>query len=93
MPEICAKIDSFETKILIQAEEFADGHIAFFPSDPAQVLDATDTLIRGLFACGEIVGGVFLHGYPGGSGLTSGTMTLELSRVTSTVCKNYPFMW
>ena len=43
-------------------------------SDPAQVLDATGTLIRGLFAYGEIVGGVFLHGYPGGSGLTSGTI-------------------
>jgi len=30
--------------------------------------------IPGLFACGEIVGGVFFHGYPGGSGLTSGAV-------------------
>ena len=28
--------------------------------------------INGLFACGELVGGVFFNGYPGGSGLTSG---------------------
>ncbi len=30
--------------------------------------------IPGLFACGEIVGGVFFHGYPGGAGLTSGAV-------------------
>jgi tricarballylate dehydrogenase len=30
--------------------------------------------IAGLFACGEIVGGVFFAGYPGGSGLTSGAV-------------------
>ena len=30
--------------------------------------------IKGLFACGEIVGGVFYNGYPGGSGLTSGAV-------------------
>ncbi|EAR52675.1 hypothetical protein OG2516_00574 [Oceanicola granulosus HTCC2516] len=30
--------------------------------------------IPGLFACGEMVGGVFYEGYPGGSGLTSGAV-------------------
>ncbi|MEO1557650.1 MAG: FAD-dependent tricarballylate dehydrogenase TcuA [Pseudomonadota bacterium] len=30
--------------------------------------------ISGLFACGEMVGGVFFAGYPGGSGLTSGAV-------------------
>ncbi len=30
--------------------------------------------IDGLYACGEMVGGVFFHGYPGGSGLTSGAV-------------------
>ena len=30
--------------------------------------------IPGLFACGELVGGVFYEGYPGGSGLTSGAV-------------------
>jgi tricarballylate dehydrogenase len=30
--------------------------------------------IPGLHACGEMVGGVFFNGYPGGSGLTSGAV-------------------
>ena len=35
---------------------------------------AKDKPIKGLFACGELVGGVFFNGYPGGSGLTSGAV-------------------
>ncbi|MBC6442515.1 MAG: FAD-dependent tricarballylate dehydrogenase TcuA [Rhodobacteraceae bacterium] len=38
------------------------------------VLKATGAPIAGLFGCGELVGGVFFGGYPGGSGLTSGTV-------------------
>ena len=38
------------------------------------VLDTKDKPINGLFACGELVGGVFFNGYPGGSGLTSGAV-------------------
>lgn len=38
------------------------------------VLRENNTEIEGLFACGELVGGVFYHGYPGGSGLTSGAV-------------------
>jgi len=38
------------------------------------VLDIKDNPIKGLFACGELVGGVFFNGYPGGSGLTSGAV-------------------
>lgn len=38
------------------------------------VLRANNTKIKGLYACGELVGGVFYHGYPGGSGLTSGAV-------------------
>jgi len=38
------------------------------------VLDADGAQIAGLFACGEMVGGVFFAGYPGGSGLTSGAV-------------------
>ncbi len=40
----------------------------------AAVLDTNDRPIEGLFACGELVGGVFYEGYPGGSGLTSGAV-------------------
>ena len=43
-------------------------------SKKGQVLKEKDKIIPGLFACGEIVGGVFLNGYPGGSGLTSGAV-------------------
>ena len=38
------------------------------------VLDTKGNSIKGLFACGELVGGVFFNGYPGGSGLTSGAV-------------------
>jgi tricarballylate dehydrogenase len=39
-----------------------------------EVLDENNEAIKGLYACGEMVGGVFFYGYPGGSGLTSGTV-------------------
>ncbi len=38
------------------------------------VVAADGQEIPGLFACGELVGGVFFNGYPGGSGLTSGAV-------------------
>lgn len=41
-------------------------------SESCEVLDNKGNPIPGLFAAGEIVGGVFFEGYPGGSGLTSG---------------------
>jgi tricarballylate dehydrogenase len=40
----------------------------------SEVLDASGQPVVGLYACGELVGSVFYHGYPGGSGLTSGTV-------------------
>lgn len=43
-------------------------------SETGAVLRADDHPIPGLFACGEMVGGVFFNGYPGGSGLTSGAV-------------------
>jgi len=42
--------------------------------DQARVLTEQNTPIPGLFAAGELVGGVFFEGYPGGSGLTSGAV-------------------
>ena len=38
------------------------------------VLRADGSSIDGLYACGELIGGVFYAGYPGGSGLTSGAV-------------------
>jgi tricarballylate dehydrogenase len=40
----------------------------------AQVLDTGHAKIGGLFAAGEIVGGIYYFNAPGGSGLTSGTV-------------------
>ena len=40
----------------------------------ARVLDTADAPIAGLYAAGELVGGLFYHNYPGGMGLTSGAV-------------------
>ena len=40
----------------------------------ARVLDNDLEPIPGLFAAGELVGGIFYHNYPGGSGLMSGAV-------------------
>lgn len=48
-------------------------------SDRGAVMHANGTAIDGLFACGEMVGGVFYEGYPGGSGLTSGAVFGQLA--------------
>ena len=39
-----------------------------------QVQDTEDRPIPGLYAAGELVGGLFWHNYPGGSGLTAGAV-------------------
>ncbi len=40
----------------------------------ARVLDITERPIPGLYAAGELVGGLFYFNYPGGTGLTSGAV-------------------
>ena len=40
----------------------------------AQVLDGSGAVINGLYAAGELVGGLFYHNYPSGSGLSSGAV-------------------
>ena len=42
--------------------------------ETGRVLRQDGSAIDGLYACGELVGGVFFGGYPGGAGLTSGTV-------------------
>ncbi|MEM7370774.1 MAG: FAD-dependent tricarballylate dehydrogenase TcuA [Bacteroidota bacterium] len=53
-------------------------------NEQAAVLKQDDTPIEGLFACGELVGGVFYNGYPGGSGLTSGAVFGRLAGHSAT---------
>ncbi|MDH5534789.1 MAG: FAD-dependent tricarballylate dehydrogenase TcuA [Betaproteobacteria bacterium] len=43
-------------------------------SNQAEVEDTAGKTIPGLFAAGELVGGIFYHNYPGGTGLTSGSV-------------------
>ena len=40
----------------------------------AAVMGAGERKVEGVFACGELVGGLFYHNYPGGSGLTAGAV-------------------
>jgi tricarballylate dehydrogenase len=42
--------------------------------EDAAVLDGAGRRIPGLFAAGELVGGLFFHNYPGGTGLTAGAV-------------------
>lgn len=51
---------------------FTFGGLKITPN--AEVLDTEDRTIPGLFACGELVGGIFYFNYPGGSGLTNGSV-------------------
>jgi len=43
------------------------------------VIDTSDRAIPGLFAAGELVGGLFYENYPGGSGLMAGTVFGKLA--------------
>jgi tricarballylate dehydrogenase len=43
-------------------------------TDDAQVVDLDYRPINGLYAAGELVGGIFYFNYPGGTGLTSGSV-------------------
>jgi tricarballylate dehydrogenase len=43
-------------------------------TERAEVVDTEGETIPGLYACGELVGGIFYFNYPGGSGLTNGSV-------------------
>ncbi|MCA0149298.1 FAD-dependent tricarballylate dehydrogenase TcuA [Rossellomorea vietnamensis] len=51
---------------------FSFGGLRVNPS--GEVLKKDDQPLSGLFAAGEMVGGIFYHNYPGGSGLMSGAV-------------------
>ncbi len=51
---------------------FTFGGIRISPE--AAVVDHEGIPIGGLFAAGEVVGGLFYHNYPGGTGLTAGSV-------------------
>ena len=43
-------------------------------TNDCEVTDTAEQPIPGLFACGELVGGLFYHNYPGGTGLVAGSV-------------------
>jgi tricarballylate dehydrogenase len=43
-------------------------------NNKCEVLDNKEKPIKGLYAAGEMVGGIFYLNYPGGSGLMSGSV-------------------
>jgi len=62
----------FEAYAVTCGITFTFGGLRITPG--AQVLDVDKQPINGLFACGELVGGLFYNNYPGGTGLTSGSV-------------------
>ena len=48
-------------------------------NEKGEALDKNQSPIPGLFAAGEMVGGLFYHNYPGGSGLMSGAVFGKLA--------------
>jgi tricarballylate dehydrogenase len=63
----------FEAYMVTCGITFTFGGVAIEP-DTGRVLAEEGDPIPGLFACGELVGGLFYFNYPGGSGLTSGAV-------------------
>ncbi|MBV1905482.1 MAG: FAD-dependent tricarballylate dehydrogenase TcuA [Pseudomonadales bacterium] len=58
-------------------------------STDAAVLDNDFNEIRGLFAAGELVGGLFYNNYPGGTGLMAGAVFGKIAGVSAAAaCKN-----
>ena len=53
----------------------------------AQVLDTGLDPIPGLYAAGELVGGLFYFNYPGGSGLTNGAVFGRMAGASAATCK------
>jgi len=62
----------FEAYAVTCGITFTFGGIKISPR--AEVLDMDDQPIPGLYAAGELVGGIFYFNYPGGTGLTNGAV-------------------
>ncbi|WP_411842725.1 FAD-dependent tricarballylate dehydrogenase TcuA [Salinicoccus sp. HZC-1] len=55
-------------------------------NDKAEVLDGSGHPVEGLYAAGEMVGELFYHNYPGGSGLMSGSVFGRTAGKSATEC-------
>jgi tricarballylate dehydrogenase len=54
----------------------------------AKVMEASGTPVEGLFAAGEMVGGLFYDNYPGGSGLMSGAVFGKIAGQSASIHAN-----
>jgi tricarballylate dehydrogenase len=66
------EVGPFEAYAVTCGITFTFGGLRIDPQ--ARVLDTDLVPIPGLFAAGELVGGIFYFNYPGGSGLTNGSV-------------------
>lgn len=62
-------------------------------SDHAQVIGTDWDPIAGLFACGEMVGGLFHNNYPGGSGLMSGAVFGRIAGRSASAAAHAASQW
>lgn len=53
---------------------FTFGGLAVDPKSAGVISDITGEVVPGVFCAGEMLGGLFWENYPGGSGLTAGTV-------------------
>ncbi len=67
----------FEAYVTTTGVTFTFGGLRI--NDSGEVQDVTDRSIPGLYAAGELVGGLFYENYPGGSGLMAGTVFGKLA--------------
>ncbi len=67
----------FEAYVTTTGISFTFGGLRI--DDRGAVQDLSDRAIPGLFAAGELVGGLFFENYPGGSGLMAGTVFGKLA--------------
>lgn len=56
--------------------------------DTGQVIDSDQAPIPGLYAAGELVGGIFYFNYPGGTGLMSGTVFGRIAGTGAATARN-----
>jgi tricarballylate dehydrogenase len=61
---------------------FTFGGIAITP-DGARVVGVDGDPVQGLFAAGEVIGGLFYFNYPGGTGLTAGSVFGRIAGCTA----------
>jgi tricarballylate dehydrogenase len=76
----------FEAYAVTCGVTFTFGGLRITPD--AEVVSMAGNPIPGLFACGELVGGIFYFNYPGGSGLTNGSVFGRIAGTSAATAVN-----